>query len=113
MVKGRAKKDDFSFIIDKLNSRLVGWKSKLLNRARRLTLASSVLSSIPTYCMQINWLPQVFAIQLIRRLETSFGKALQIKAFIWWDGRKLLNPRSMVVCVLGKLEWLTFLYLGN
>jgi len=41
-----------------MQNKLASWKGKLLNKAGRLTLASSVLSSIPTYYMQINWLPQ-------------------------------------------------------
>jgi hypothetical protein len=58
ILKGRPKRSDFLFIIEKMQNRLASWKGKLLNKAGRLTLASSVLSSIPTYYMQLNWLPQ-------------------------------------------------------
>ena len=58
ILKGRPKKSDFLFIIEKMQKRLASWKNKLLNKPGRLALASSVLSSIPTYYMQINWLPQ-------------------------------------------------------
>jgi len=58
ILKGRPKRSDFLFIIEKMQNRLASWKSKLLNKAGRLTLASSVLSSIPTYYTQLNWLPQ-------------------------------------------------------
>jgi hypothetical protein len=58
MLKGRAKKSDFIFIIEKMQSRLASWKNKLLNKPGRLALASSILSSIPNYYMQIAWLPQ-------------------------------------------------------
>jgi len=58
ILKGRAKRSDFLFIIQKMQTRLASWKNNLLNKPGRLTLASSVLSSIPSYYMQIAWLPQ-------------------------------------------------------
>jgi len=58
ILKGRAKKNDFYFIIEKMQSRLASWKNKLLNKPGRLNLASFVLSSISSYYMQICWLPQ-------------------------------------------------------
>jgi hypothetical protein len=54
MLNGRPKKSDFNFIIEKMQTRLASWKNRLLNRTGRLTLATSVLSSIPSYYMQIN-----------------------------------------------------------
>ena len=40
---------DFQFLIEKLNSKLQGWKAKLLSQAGRTTLISSVLQSLPPY----------------------------------------------------------------
>jgi hypothetical protein len=40
-------------IIDKMAARLPMWKRRFLNRAGRLTLLNSVLSSIPSYFMTI------------------------------------------------------------
>jgi hypothetical protein len=40
-------------LIDKIGQRLAGWKGHLLNRAGRLALVSSVLSSMPTYHLSI------------------------------------------------------------
>lgn len=36
---------------------LAFWKHKMLNKTGRVTLASSVLSSIPSYYMHVTWLP--------------------------------------------------------
>lgn len=58
LLAGRVTKSDFSFILDKINSRLAGWKAKLLSRAGRVTLAKSVLCSMPIYTMQNLWLPE-------------------------------------------------------
>jgi hypothetical protein len=49
ILKGRAKRSDFHFIIEKMQSRLASWKHRLLNKPGRVTLASYVLSSIPSY----------------------------------------------------------------
>jgi hypothetical protein len=40
-------------LIERIGQRLPGWKGKWLNRAGRLTLASSVLSSMPTYHLTV------------------------------------------------------------
>jgi len=54
MIIGKVKKEDFNFILDKLNAKLASWKNKLLNKHGRLALATSVINSIPTYYMQIS-----------------------------------------------------------
>jgi hypothetical protein len=64
-------------LIEKIGNRLAGWKGNLLNQAGRLTLVSSVLSSMPTYHLSVfplaNW-----ARKRIDRIRRSFlwkGKA--------------------------------------
>lgn len=64
MLKGRAKKEDYNFIIEQMQKRLASWKLKLLNKAERMTLAKSVLTSIPTYYMQVSWLPSSICEQM-------------------------------------------------
>lgn len=46
---GWVSKRDFNYVLDGVNSKLVGWKSKLLNRATRVTLAQFVITYIPSY----------------------------------------------------------------
>ena len=43
----------FNLLIDKIENRLAGWKGNLLNHVGRLTLVSSILSSMPTYHLSI------------------------------------------------------------
>lgn len=57
ILSGRVGKRDFSYILDRINGRLVGWNAKTLNRERRVTLAKSVITSIPIYSMQNIWIP--------------------------------------------------------
>lgn len=47
----------FPIIFDKLQSKLVGWKTHFLNIAGRTTLAESSPNSIPTHAMQFTKLP--------------------------------------------------------
>lgn len=56
ILTGRVTKKDFNFILDKIQSRLAGWKSKLLNKAGKATLAKYFLEAIPTYTMQNAWI---------------------------------------------------------
>lgn len=57
LLTGRVKKNDFGYILEKVNSRLACWKQNLLSRAGRVTLTKSVLAAVPVYSMQNFWLP--------------------------------------------------------
>jgi hypothetical protein len=58
-------------VVDKIAHRLVGWKGRLLNRARKQVLVNSILSAIPVYWMTSvnlsNW-----AINKVDRLRRNF-----------------------------------------
>jgi hypothetical protein len=58
LLSGRVKNSNFSFILDRINTRLAGWKGKLLSRADRVTLARSISSSMLIYTMQNLWVPK-------------------------------------------------------
>ena len=62
---------DVQPLIDKVAARLPAWKGKLLNRAGRLTLVRTVLSSIPTYFLTVFNL-QKWAIKQIDKIRRSF-----------------------------------------
>lgn len=49
LTPGRIKRIHLQPVMDKLQSRLAGWKGKLIQQSGRKTLVTSVLSSIPTY----------------------------------------------------------------
>jgi len=57
MYHGRQKKEDFVDIIDRVTNKLASWKDRVLNGPGRVTLANSILTSIPLYAMQIQWMP--------------------------------------------------------
>ena len=43
------RKSDFQYIIDQVNRKLNAWKAKNLSFAARVTLAKSVIETIPIY----------------------------------------------------------------
>ena len=48
---------DFGTVIDRVQSRLVGWKTHLLSFAGRLVLTQVTIATIPNYYMQYAFLP--------------------------------------------------------
>ena len=51
------KKSTFNGVLESINKRLASWKGRLLNKAGRICLAKSVISSIPVYQMQVLYFP--------------------------------------------------------
>ena len=56
-IHGRVTRNMYNDIVERVSSRLEGWKSKYLSLAGRQVMAQSVLSSIPLYSMQTTLLP--------------------------------------------------------
>ncbi|CAN1762528.1 Putative ribonuclease H protein At1g65750 [Linum perenne] len=57
ILHGRVRKDTFSYIIERIDKKLDGWKRNTLSLAGRVTLAHSVLNTLPSYAMQTASLP--------------------------------------------------------
>ena len=70
---GRAKKQNFVYIKERIWKRLQGWKEKLLSQAGREVLIKSVIQAIPTYSISCFKLPK----GLIKEIETMIRK-------FWW-----------------------------
>lgn len=116
LFKGRNKKEDFLFILDKMQSRLAPWKDKLLNRASRITLVKSVIPSIPIYSMQLNWIPSSICTQMDRIVRNFIWKGHSDKGIhlVSWDkvsrpkkdgGLGVRYAREANSAMLGKLVW--------
>ena len=115
ILKGRAKRNDFYFIIEKMQSRLASWKNKLLSKPGRLTLASSVLSSISAYYMQTSWLPQSICDSLDKTTRNFIWRGSNDKGIhlVGWSkitrpkflGLGIRTARETNICLLGKLVW--------
>ena len=58
-------------LIERIGQKLLGWKGKMMNRAGRLTLVTTVLSSMPTYHLTVFPLA-VWARKKIDKIRRSF-----------------------------------------
>lgn len=114
--KGRVQRADFNFIIDKLWDRLASWKSKLLNKAGRLTLVKSVLTTLPTYYIQLQWLPSSICSHIDRVSRNFLWKGNSDKGIhlVGWGkitlpkkkgGLGVQSSREANTALLGKLVW--------
>ncbi|KAK2417953.1 hypothetical protein QL285_040194 [Trifolium repens] len=66
---------DFQYLIEKVKTRLAGWKAKQLSLAGRITLAKSVIQAIPIYPMMSMPIP-ISCLNEIEKIQ---------RAFIWGD----------------------------
>ena len=95
-IHGRVHTDDFKNIIDRVTSRLDGWKMKYLSLASRHILAWSVLQSIPLYPMQSMLIP-----------KGDCSKIEKTIRYFLWGGRDYHSSINLVkweMVVKNKLE---------
>ncbi|XP_061993910.1 uncharacterized protein LOC133711840 [Rosa rugosa] len=83
LLHSRLTKHTYSEMVDKVHSRLAGWKCKTLSMAGRLTLINSVTASIPIYTMQTAKIP----------ISTCDSLDKLNRDFLWGDcdGRKTVH----------------------
>ena len=51
------QRHDFGAILDRVKKKLAGWKANMLSMAGRMVLIQASTSTIPSYVMQSNFLP--------------------------------------------------------
>ena len=68
-------------LIECIGQKLLGWKGKMMNRAGRLTLVTTVLSSMPTYH------PMVFLLAVWARKKIDKIR----RPFLWKERRTLMG----------------------
>ncbi|XP_075654998.1 uncharacterized protein LOC142625188 [Castanea sativa] len=78
---GRAKKECFTHLKEKIWARMEGWKEKLLSQAGKEVMIKAVVQSIPTYSMSVFKIP----VGLCKDIEAMIRK-------FWWgqgDSKKI------------------------
>jgi hypothetical protein len=70
---GHSKSATFSDILDKVQGKIEGWRSKTLSQASKTVLVKVVTSTIPSYAMSSFLLPEGFC----RTLDKAFKN-------FWW-----------------------------
>ncbi|PON97172.1 hypothetical protein TorRG33x02_069280 [Trema orientale] len=79
---GRNKTDNWQHILDSIQKRVTGWKSRVLSKAGRLTLIATIGQAIPAYGMSTNKLPQ----KVCKAIDGHLRK-------FWWGTTEAGNPR--------------------
>lgn len=90
--KGRA---DFSFLIDKVRSKLSRWKASTLSQAGRISLTQSCIFSIPNYVMQACKIPTSFCDEIEKMCrDFIWGSTPEARKnhLIAWE--KLCSPKE-------------------
>lgn len=87
MHHGRIKREYFVSIMDKVSNKLESLKGRLLNKLGRVTLTNSVLTIIPAYNMQIQWLPQYLCEHFHKTFRSLIwkGSTNKIMHMVGWD----------------------------
>lgn len=86
---GRVTKEDFNGILDRVNSKLASWKSRLFISLAELFLVMQCYVSYQLMECTIIGSLNLFVINLTCLLEISFGRATQIEVFACLGGRRL------------------------
>lgn len=71
MLQRRIKKDTFGKVVERVASRLVGWRGRFFSMAGRLTLTKAVLTSIPIHTMSTILLPKA-TLEKLDRISRDF-----------------------------------------
>lgn len=80
ILQKRINKDTFGEVLQKVASRLAGWKKQTLSLAGRVTLTKAVLSSIPVHQMSTIYLPA----STLEKLDSLS------RNFVWGGGQHLV-----------------------
>ncbi|WCJ39636.1 RNA binding RNA-directed DNA polymerase [Euphorbia peplus] len=117
LMHGRVNAETFSHVVDKVCSRITGWKVKNLSFVGRLMLIKSVTSSILTYSMQTVLLPSSICSKLDacnqNFLWGSEPNARKIHLVNWNEvckpknegGLGIRDTRTFNLAMLAKLSW--------
>uniref|UniRef100_A0A803P7K6 Reverse transcriptase domain-containing protein n=1 Tax=Cannabis sativa TaxID=3483 RepID=A0A803P7K6_CANSA len=80
LILSKNKSNDFSFLIDRLKSKLEGWRAKTLSHAGRLVAIKAVAMALPVYSLSTFTLPK----KVCHRMDCMVRR-------FWWTGGQEKN----------------------
>lgn len=116
-IHGRVTKSIFRPLLQKISDKLEGWRARHLTLAGRLTLAKSVLSTIPYFAMQTLLLPSGVCEEIDKRIRTflwgSSNNPHKCHLVKWTTvtldkesgGLGIRSTKAMNIAFLAKLIW--------
>ena len=79
-----ATSQDFNFVIERVQNKLQGWKSKLLSMAGRVVLSQAIISATPAYVIKDAFCVKEFLVALTKLIEILCGGLLmRLRRCIW------------------------------
>lgn len=116
-INGRTSKRDYQYLVDRINGKLAGWKSKVMSLAGRTTLVQSSTTCMPYYamhttklqistCDEIDWISRRFLWGGTKENQkihlVSWGEVTKDKEN---GGLGLRSMRQANAAFLSKLGW--------
>ncbi|CAL5332818.1 unnamed protein product [Camellia sinensis] len=92
---GQSKVDSYSFLVDRMVSKMQGWENKLLSHAGREVLLKAVVQAIPSYAMACFAFPKSFGFKVNRAIWNFWWKEDPMNRGLPWA-----NWESMTVSKL-------------
>lgn len=88
------RKEDWSWLIAKIEAKINHWSFKWLSRARRLTLIKYVLLAIPVFWAALTWVPKG-VLEKIRRIFSRFlwAGSKENTVLPWVASEKVARPK--------------------
>ena len=78
LLHSKVNRNTYGEILEKIRTRLQGWKGRCLSYAGKTLLVKSVIFSIPIYAMQTSLLPTTITVDIEKRTRN----------FIWVESEK-------------------------
>ncbi|XP_074313988.1 uncharacterized protein LOC141649192 [Silene latifolia] len=114
---GKSKRDIFNFLIDNVKKRTSSWNGLLLSSAGRLSLISSILSSLSTYFLSVFKMPVSVTSKIDSLLSQFWWRGSRTSKGISWCSKLFLsqpkglgglgirNTRCFNQALLAKIGW--------
>jgi hypothetical protein len=84
------KKEDWIWLLKKLEKRLLSWSHGWISRTGTLVLVKLVLEAIPVFCMSLSWIP-----------KGTLEAAQKITFIFLWSGKKDIHVTPWILLAQG------------